>query len=144
MSDDRNLACIDHAFQFVSRGSQSIGVVDLPGHFLRASDPGSFGDVNLWDFETGGIVRHFRGYTNWGNVAFGPDEQTAFSAGGSASDGIIEWRIADMPLDELIEWAYAHRYIRDFTCEERALSHRAVVQWGSAVTRATRSQSCHV
>ncbi len=81
---------------------------------------GSFGDVILWDFKTGGILRHVRGYTNWGNVIFGPDEQTAFSATGSAADGIIEWRIADMPLDELLAWVYANRYVREFTCGERA------------------------
>ncbi len=85
-------------------------------HMLSAS----FGDVILWDFRTGGILHHFRGYTNWGNVVFGPDEQTAFSVGGSASDGVIEWKIADMPLDELVEWTYANRYIREFTCDERA------------------------
>jgi WD40 repeat protein len=80
----------------------------------------SFGDVILWDFTTGGILHHFRGYTNWGNVMFGPNEQTAFSASGSASDGIIEWKSADMPLDELVRWTYANRYIRELTCEERA------------------------
>ena len=76
--------------------------------------------MSSWDFKTGGILRHFRGYTNWGNVIFGPDEQTAFSATGSAADGIIEWRIADMPLDELLAWIYANRYVREFTCGERA------------------------
>lgn len=80
----------------------------------------SFGDVILWDFETGGVLRHFRGFTNWGNVIFGPDEQTAFSVTGSAADGIIEWKIADMPLDELLEWISANRYVREFTCDERA------------------------
>jgi len=80
----------------------------------------SFGDVLLWDFATGGIVRHYRGYTNWGNVVFGPDEETALSASGSSSDGIIEWKIADMPLGDLIAWTHVHRYARDFTCDERA------------------------
>jgi WD40 repeat protein/DNA-binding SARP family transcriptional activator len=79
----------------------------------------SYGDVILWDFETGSILHHFRGYSNWGNVVFGPDEQTAYAASGSASDGIIEWKIADLPLDELIEWTYAHRFVRELTCSER-------------------------
>lgn len=75
----------------------------------------SFGDVILWDFATGGILRHFRAYTNWGNVIFGPDEQTVCSVTGSAADGIIERRIADMSLSELTEWTYANRYVRDLT-----------------------------
>lgn len=83
----------------------------------------SFGDVILWDFATGGILRHFRGYTNWGNAIFRPDEQTAFSATGSAADGIIEWKIADMSSRELIEWTYANRYVREFTCSEREQYH---------------------
>lgn len=80
---------------------------------------GSYGDVILWDFETGGILHHFRGYTNWGNVVFGPEERTVFAASGSASDGVIEWKIADLPLDELIEWTYANRFVRELTCSER-------------------------
>jgi hypothetical protein len=32
---------------------------------------------------------------------------------------LIEWQIADLPLDELIEWTYANRYVRDLTCTER-------------------------
>lgn len=79
----------------------------------------SFGDVKLWDFATGDILGHFRGYTNWSNAIFGPDEQTAFSATGSAVDGIIEWNIAEMSLSELVGWANVNRYVREFTCDER-------------------------
>ena len=51
-------------------------------------------------------------------AAFSPDGQTAFSAGMEGS--IIEWQIADQPLNELIAWALANRYLPDFTCEQRA------------------------
>jgi len=91
--------------------------VSRDGHRLLSA---SFGDVIVWDFATGGILHHFHGYTNWGNVAYASNEQTAFTATGSAVDGIIEWKIADMGLDELLTWVHANRYVREFTCEERA------------------------
>jgi hypothetical protein len=35
-------------------------------------------------------------------------------------EAVIQWRIVDIPLDELLAWVRANRYVRDFTCEERA------------------------
>ena len=37
----------------------------------------------------------------------------------SADGALIEWQIEDLPLEELIEWTYANRYVRELTCEER-------------------------
>jgi WD40 repeat protein len=75
--------------------------------------------VILWDFETGELLRRFTGHTGWvPSVAFSPDGQTAFSV---SDDGtLIQWQVADPPLEELIAWAHANRYVRDLTCEERA------------------------
>jgi WD40 repeat protein/DNA-binding XRE family transcriptional regulator len=75
--------------------------------------------VILWDFETGELLRRFTGHTGWvPSVAFSPDGQTAFSVSDDGS--LIEWQVADPPLEELIAWAHANRYVRDLTCEERA------------------------
>jgi WD40 repeat protein len=76
------------------------------------------GTIILWDFETGEELRRFKGHTGMAvGLVFGLDGQTAFSV---STDGtLIEWQIADLPLDELIEWTRANRYVRDLTCEER-------------------------
>jgi len=76
------------------------------------------GAVILWNFETGEELRRFGGHAAWAtDVVFSPDGQIAFSA--SLDGTLIQWQIADQPLDELIEWVYANRYIRDLTCDER-------------------------
>jgi WD40 repeat protein/transcriptional regulator with XRE-family HTH domain len=74
--------------------------------------------IILWDFETGEELRRFYEHTGTVlDVGFGPDSQTAFSV--SLDGALIEWQIADLPLDELIEWVHANRYVRNLTCEER-------------------------
>jgi WD40 repeat protein len=84
-------------------------------YIISASDDGV---VILWDFETGEELRRFTAHTAWvPDVVFSPDSQTAFSV--SLDGALIEWQIADLPLDELIEWTRANRYVRDLTCEER-------------------------
>jgi WD40 repeat protein/transcriptional regulator with XRE-family HTH domain len=75
--------------------------------------------VILWDFETGELLRRFTGHTGWvSDVAFSRDGQTAFSVSDDGS--LIQWQVADPPLEELIAWVHANRYVRDLTCEERA------------------------
>jgi WD40 repeat protein len=77
------------------------------------------GAIILWDFETAEELRRFSGHTEIvPGLVFSPDGQTAFSV--STDGALIEWRISDLPLDELIDWTYANRYVRDLTCEERA------------------------
>ncbi len=76
------------------------------------------GELILWDYATGKMIRRFPGYTTtiW-NAFFSPDGQTAYS---SAYVGPVrQWRIADWPLEELLAWVHTNRHIRDFTCEER-------------------------
>jgi WD40 repeat protein len=76
------------------------------------------GDIILWDFETAQELRRFSVHTEVvPGLAFSPDGQTAFSV--SLDGALIEWQMADLPLEELIDWAYANRYVRELTCEER-------------------------
>jgi hypothetical protein len=51
-------------------------------------------------------------------VVFSPNGQSAFSV--SLDGALIEWQVADLPLDQLLDWIDANRYVRDLTCEERA------------------------
>jgi WD40 repeat protein len=90
--------------------------VSPDGQFLISGDDD--GLLILWDIATGEELYRFDGHTkSVQDVSFNPDGKTAFSAG---KDGeLIQWRIVDLPIDNLIEWIKANRYIRDFTCEER-------------------------
>ena len=84
-------------------------------YLLSGSEDGA---IILWDFETGEELRRFKGHTALVlGLVFSPDGQTAFSI--SLDGALIEWQISDLPLDELIDWTYANRYIRELTCEER-------------------------
>jgi WD40 repeat protein/DNA-binding SARP family transcriptional activator len=76
------------------------------------------GDVILWDFETGQELHRFVSDPSTKGVAFSPDGQTVFGA--SYSGTLYQWQVADWPLDKLLAWVHENRYIRDFTCEERA------------------------
>jgi hypothetical protein len=72
------------------------------------------GLVIVWDFETG---RQLNRYTSSGlDVTFGPDEHTIFTVFGSA---VIQYRITDWALGQLLDWIEDNRYVREFTCEER-------------------------
>lgn len=77
------------------------------------------GVVILWDFETGKELRRFTGHTSAvPYVAFSPDGQSAFSS--SFDNTVIQWQVTKWPLDRLLEWIEDNRYVRDFTCDERA------------------------
>jgi len=65
-------------------------------------------------------LRRFSGHTAGAAGVFSPDGHTAFSA--SLDGTLIEWQVADLSLDELIDWTHANRYVRDLTCDERAES----------------------
>jgi WD40 repeat protein len=85
---------------------------------------GSFsGTFSLWNVHTGAKLGRFTGYPSgaglW-NLVFSPDGQTAFSSAGGPDEAVIEWQIADWPLDKVLIWVRENRYVRDFTCEERA------------------------
>jgi WD40 repeat protein/serine/threonine protein kinase len=87
------------------------------GRYLISTD--AWGMIILWDFKTGQELRRFPGHTAYVfRVMFSPDGQTAYSSSG---DGTVrEWQIAEWSLEELLGWVQDNRYIREFTCEERA------------------------
>ena len=84
---------------------------------------GEDGLISLWNFETGEQIQQFQGYSAgapaW-NVVFNPDGRTFFSSSINLQADVIEWRIAEWPLNDLLSWVQNNRYIREFTCEERA------------------------
>jgi WD40 repeat protein len=97
------------------------------------------GAVILWDFETGEDLRHFSEHTGMVlDVVFSPDSQTAFSV--SFDGALIEWQVADLPLDELLAWIHTNRYVRDLTCDERAQYRvEPLCDAGAAAPREDRS-----
>jgi WD40 repeat protein len=78
--------------------------------------------VVLWNFETGDEVQSFYGdeTSPTVNVVFSPDGQSAFSSQAYPKGDVIQWRTADMSLDELRNWVSKNRYSRSLTCSERA------------------------
>jgi WD40 repeat protein len=88
-----------------------------PDHRYLAAGDGE-GTIILWDFATGEEQRRFNASDIVYSIAFDPDGQTVFTA---HYDGpVIQWQVADWPLGKLLTWVHDNRYLRDFTCEERA------------------------
>jgi WD40 repeat protein len=78
----------------------------------------NIGTLSVWNSATGELIQQPGNHHGEPpNVVFSRDSQTIFSAGLDGS--IIEWRIADLSVDNLRDWVRSHRYIRDFTCRER-------------------------
>jgi WD40 repeat protein/DNA-binding CsgD family transcriptional regulator len=78
----------------------------------------NIGTLSLWDATTGELIQQLGDHHGEPpNVVFSRDSQTIFSAGLDGS--IIEWRIADLSVDNLHDWVRSNRYIRNFTCRER-------------------------
>jgi WD40 repeat protein len=72
--------------------------------------------VIRWNLETGDALERLEGHNKpVDSVAFSPDGHTALSA--SYDNSVIWWRLDS--LNELIQWVYANRYVRDLTCAER-------------------------
>jgi WD40 repeat protein/DNA-binding SARP family transcriptional activator len=97
------------------RGVWGLDVSPDGRYIISSSEDGT---VILWNLQTGEELRRFSGHTAWvPDVVFSPDGQTAFSV--SLDGTFIQWQIADQPLDELIGWVHANRYVRDLNCDER-------------------------
>jgi WD40 repeat protein len=89
-----------------------------PDNRIMASGS-SDGSVVLWDYATGNVLRRFEGHMGWiFDVAFSSDGEHVYSA--SADGTVREWRVGGWALDDLLAWVHENRYVRDFTCEERA------------------------
>jgi WD40 repeat protein/DNA-binding SARP family transcriptional activator len=88
--------------------------------YVVGTNLGAPSSLMLWDFATGDEVRHLTAYNapTW-TVVFSPDGQTVFTSS-IGEKPVIEWQVADWPLDQLQAWVHENRYVRDFTCAERA------------------------
>ena len=53
------------------------------------------------------------------DIAMSPDGSTVLS--GSSERTIVQWRLDNPTLDELVSWIEENRYVRQLTCEERAM-----------------------
>jgi WD40 repeat protein/serine/threonine protein kinase len=80
----------------------------------------SSGDDNaviIWDIDTEEEIRRFTEHIgNVLSIDISPDSDMILS--GSADGTMILWQT--LPLRELITWTHQNRFIRAFTCEERA------------------------
>jgi WD40 repeat protein len=75
--------------------------------------------VRLWNWETGEELHRFDAHNDWiQEVVFGPDDTFAISAGQDPAARV--WRI-DRTADDLEAFARSNRYVRDLTCDERAV-----------------------
>lgn len=76
--------------------------------------------LRLWDVNTGAERFRFEGHpTTVQNVLYLPGTDRILSR---AKDGsLIEWQLPLSHLSDLLAWTYAHRYVRDLTCDERLL-----------------------
>jgi len=70
--------------------------------------------IRQWDTETGDMVRH---YENFDGVFPDPDGRSFLSFSVETSQPTL---VRIDTLEELKTWIRQHRYVRDFTCEERA------------------------
>ena len=88
------------------------------GKYVLSGQQG--GIMILWDFASGRELRRWQADPAWvWDIAFSPDGQTAFS-GPFWGQWVSQWQITAPSLDEVMSWIAQNRYIRDFTCEERA------------------------
>jgi WD40 repeat protein/serine/threonine protein kinase len=105
--------------QFVGHNGPVWSLDFAPDNHTMASGS-SDGSVIVWDYASGEILRRFEGHMGWVfDVEFSPDGERLYSA--SADGTVREWRLDDWQLDDLLDWVHENRYLRDFTCEERAL-----------------------
>lgn len=83
---------------------------------------GSEDKVILWDFATGQELRTLKVHRQpVYSVAFSPNSQTVFSV---SSDGmLVEWKITEKSLPDLLDWISKNRYVAPLTCSEKSQYH---------------------
>ena len=69
----------------------------------------------MWIGDCGGA---FEFDITTGTIGRSSDDQTAYTA--SYEGTIRVWEIQDWTLDQRFGWVHAYRYVREFTCEDRA------------------------
>ncbi len=93
--------------------------VDISPDYRYVLSGSNNGEVILWDYATGEEVYQLPAHSlPVMSVQFSLDGKYAYSI---STDGLLsQWKIpGQQSLAELTDWAYANRYIRDLTCEER-------------------------
>jgi WD40 repeat protein len=89
------------------------------GRYVLAGS--KLGDVTLWDYETGMELYRFNLGQEVCSIKFSPDGEVVYLA---TLDGrLVEWRIADEPLPDLLDWISANRYVRPLTEAEKVQYH---------------------
>lgn len=100
--------------QHIVGHAQSVqqAMFDTDGHVFSASTDGT---MRFWDVASG--QEQYRiGVPMLRYAALSPDGQTALSV---SSDGTLAlWQIA--PVNDIVSWVEANRYIPELTCEQRA------------------------
>ena len=92
--------------------------ISQDGRYVISADES--GIIILWNYATAQEIRRMKiDPTSAIEVHFSPDGQTAFSAPFDGS-AVVQWQVADQPLEDLLTWVHENRHLRDFTCEERA------------------------
>jgi WD40 repeat protein/serine/threonine protein kinase len=93
--------------------------VDLSPDGRYAVSGAADSTVIVWDVEQGAELQRFTGHTDDVRaVAFSPGGTSILSGSGDATARL--WRFLPAP-NALVDWIQQNRYIREFTCAERAL-----------------------
>jgi len=85
------------------------------GHTLFSS---SETEVIQWDLATGAAIRRYPLGSTW-NIVLSRDGRGLFLLSGEPDSAFYQLRVDTS--DELLAWVQENRYVREFTCEERAL-----------------------
>jgi WD40 repeat protein len=77
------------------------------------------GKLILWDLESGEAIRNYTAHSApIAHIAFNPQGDLALT---SALDGAVYiWQV-HRTIDELVDWVFENRYVRELTCAERDL-----------------------
>ncbi len=95
--------------------------LDLSSDYKYVISGGNDGNLILWDFATGQLLHRLNFSQSVNSVAFNPDGRTAYAV---TRDGqLVEWRVADKTLPELLDWIVVNRYLRELTCAEKLQYH---------------------
>jgi WD40 repeat protein/transcriptional regulator with XRE-family HTH domain len=89
------------------------------GRYILAGS--KLGDVTQWDYKTGMELYRFNLGQDVCSIKFSPDGDVVYLA---TLDGrLVEWRIAEKPLPDLLNWIQENRYVRPLTDAEKLQYH---------------------
>ncbi len=87
------------------------------GRFALTS--GWNGDLAYWDLNTGELIRRFGRSGITFDIAL--NENGRFALVGSSDTTVTLWGLQTRTAAEMVAWIQEHRYVRELSCEERAL-----------------------